>query len=137
MSEKDVIYSKINIVKNCLIAIEKVELKEKDPDFKQSLFEINLQKAIQACIDLANVVIAKEGLGLPNSYRQSFELLEKFSIISSDLSKTMAKMVGFRNISVHDYEEVNPEIVKSIVKNNLQDFETFYRVIFEKVATWE
>jgi uncharacterized protein YutE (UPF0331/DUF86 family) len=137
MSEKDVIYSKINIVKNCLIAIEKVELKEKDPDFKQSLFEINLQRAIQACIDLANVVIAKEGLGLPNSYRQSFELLEKFSIISSDLSKTMVKMVGFRNISVHDYEEVKPEIVKSIVKNNLQDFETFYRVIFEKVATWE
>ena len=136
MSEKDVVFSKINIIKNCLIAIEKVEKIEKDQDFKQGLFELNLQRAIQACIDMANVVIAKEGLGLPNSYRQSFELLQKFGVISNSLGAIMIKMVGFRNISVHDYEEVKPEIVKSIVKNHLKDFEEFYGIIFERVKTW-
>ncbi len=136
MSEKDVIYSKINIVKNCLIAIEKVNLQEKDPDFRQGLHELNLQRAVQACIDIANSVIAKEGLGLPNSYRQSFELLQKFLIITPELSTTMIKMVGFRNISVHDYETIKPEIVKSIIKKNLADFEHFYAVIFERIKTW-
>ena len=136
MSEKDVVFSKINIIKNCLIAIEEVEKIEKDQDFKQGLFELNLQRAIQACIDMANVVIAKEGLGLPNSYRQSFELLQKFGVISNSLGAIMIKMVGFRNISVHDYEEVKPEIVKSIVKNHLKDFEEFYGIIFERVKTW-
>lgn len=59
MSEIDVVLSKINIIKNCLMAIEKATMKEKDPDFLLSIYELNLQRAIQACIDLANVVIAK------------------------------------------------------------------------------
>lgn len=136
MSEKDVVYSKINIIKNCLMAIEKVQSQEKDPDFMQGLFELNLQRAIQACIDLANVIIAKEGLGLPNSYRQSFEILQKFGVLDATLGLTMIHMVGFRNISVHDYEVVKPEIVKSIVKNNLKDFESFYSIVFERIKTW-
>jgi uncharacterized protein YutE (UPF0331/DUF86 family) len=101
-------------------------MSEKDPDFKQGLFELNLQRAVKACIDLANVIISKEGLGLPNSYRQSFEILSKFGVISGDLESKMSKMVGFRNISVHDDENIKPEIVKSIVQNHLQDFEKFY-----------
>src|ERR1035438_6831839 len=62
MSEIDVVLSKINIIKNCLMAIEKAGKKEKDEDFKTSIYELNLQRAIQACIDLANIVISKEGL---------------------------------------------------------------------------
>lgn len=69
MSEFDIVLSKINIIKNCLMAIEKATAKEKDLDFKQHIYELNLQRAIQACFDLANVVISKEGFGLPNSYR--------------------------------------------------------------------
>lgn len=136
MSEKDVVYSKINIIKNCLSAIERVRAEEKDPEFMQGLYELNLQRAIQACIDLANVVIAKEGLGLPNSYRQSFEILLKFSIIEPRLAQQLIKMVGFRNISVHDYEEIKPEIVKSIVENCLSDFETYYSVIYKRAHSW-
>ena len=136
MSEIDIVLSKINIIKNCLMAIEKATLKEKDPDFLISIYEINLQRAVQACIDLANVIIAKEGLGLPNSYRQSFEILQKHQIIDGAVCGKMASMVGFRNISVHDYGEIKPEIVHSIVKNHLVDFETFYEIVVIHVKTW-
>lgn len=136
MSEKDVVFSKINVIKNCLISIEKVELQEKDPDFKLGLFELNLQRAVQACIDLANLVISKEGLGLPNSYRQSFDILNKFGVIPDELQAKMSKMVGFRNISVHDYEHVKPEIVKSIVQKHLPDFEEFYTAMFNRAQSW-
>lgn len=136
MSEKDVVYSKINIIKNCLMAIEKVKKNEKEPDFRQGLFELNLQRAIQACIDLANVVIAKEGLGLPNTYRQSFELLEKFQVIDPALGTTMKSMVGFRNISIHDYEVIKPEIINSIVEKQLSDFEKYYEMIFKRAQGW-
>lgn len=51
MSEFDVVLSKINIIKNCMMAIEKATLKEKDEDFQLSIYELNLQRAIQACID--------------------------------------------------------------------------------------
>ena len=136
MSEKDIIHSKINIIKNCLMAIEKAQFHEKDTDFKMGLYELNLQRAIQAAIDLANVVIAKEGLGLPNSYRQSFELLSKFQTIPHEVSQFMIKMVGFRNISVHDYQTINTKIVEGIVSHHLSDFEKFYTVIFEHTKNW-
>jgi uncharacterized protein YutE (UPF0331/DUF86 family) len=138
MSELDVVMSKINIVKNCLFAIEKVKARENDPDFRMGLFELNLQRAIQACIDLANVMIAKEGLGLPNSYRQSFEILGRHQVISSNLENKMKSMVGFRNISVHDYAIVKPEIVQSIVDKHLADFEEYYTTLYQRaVANWK
>jgi len=43
----------------------------------------------------------------------------------------MIKMSGFRNIAVHNYETINVEILKSILKNNLTDFEDFYTQIIE------
>lgn len=137
MSEIDVVLAKINVIKNCLMAIEKATSTEKDPDFKLSLYELNLQRAIQACIDLANVIIAKEGLGLPNTYKQSFELLHKHSVITKESCQKLCSMVGFRNISVHDYEEIKPAIVHSIVKNKLGDFEEFYKVVLSRAKNWK
>jgi uncharacterized protein YutE (UPF0331/DUF86 family) len=136
MSELDVVLSKINIIKNCMMAIEKATAQEKDEFFRLSLYELNLQRAIQACIDLANVILAKEGLGLPNTYRQSFEILKNHQIIEDSLAKKMISMIGFRNISVHDYEEIKPEIVKEIVKNHLVDFEVFYTLALERAKNW-
>lgn len=136
MSELDVVLSKINIIKNCMMAIEKATLKEKDEDFKLSIYELNLQRAIQACIDLANVIISKEGLGLPNTYRQSFEILHKNEVIDGVLASKLISMVGFRNISVHDYGQIKPEIVYSIVKNNLIDFEKFYALVLNIAKKW-
>lgn len=133
MSEKDVVFSKINIVKNCLMAIEKAKLQEIDLDFRIALYELNLQRAIQACIDLSNTVISKEGLGLPNSYRQSFQILAKHGIVNDELLKKLVGMVGFRNISVHDYQEIKPEIVESIVEHHLTDFDNFCRIIYDRV----
>ena len=137
MSELDVVLSKINVIKNCLMAIEKATLIEKDPEFQLSLYELNLQRAIQACIDLANITIAKEGLGLPNTYKQSFEILHKQSVISKEICQKLCSMVGFRNISVHDYEEIKPAIVHSVVKNHLSDFEEFYIVILNRAQNWK
>ena len=120
------------------MAIEKVSLNEQDPDFQQGLYELNLQRAIQACIDIANTILAKEGLGLPNAYRQSFELLTKHGVLSDALGKKMISMVGFRNISVHDYQTIKPAIVTSIVKNHLKDFEDFYSCVYDRVMkTWK
>jgi uncharacterized protein YutE (UPF0331/DUF86 family) len=137
MSEIDVVFSKINVIKNCLMAIEKATTQLADMEFKLSVYELNLQRAIQASIDLANVIISKEGLGLPTTYRQSFEILLKHSVIDKELNQKLCAMVGFRNISVHDYQEIKPAIVQSIVKNHLKDFEEFYAVALERARTWK
>ena len=43
----------------------------------------------------------------------------------------MQSMVGFRNIAVHDYQNLNIDIVISVVQNNLKDFNNYIDEIFE------
>lgn len=129
---EDVILAKINIIQNCLRAIERAldgDL-EKIQDFMvENVVILSLQRACQASIDIAQVVIAEGNLGLPNSYKNTFKILANHSIISADAANKMGKMAGFRNLSVHDYTEINLEIVKSIVRERLGDFEEFYRQV--------
>lgn len=133
--DRDVILAKIHNIKNCLFALEKVKRSETDPMFRQGLYELNLQRAVQSCVDMAHLIISQEGLGLPNSYRHAFEILSNHNIISPSLKSKMISMVGFRNISVHDYETIKPEIVESIINNNLPDFEEYYTVIYNYIQS--
>ncbi len=132
MVDRDVVLEKVNQIQNCLKRInEKTEgnpEKLEDLDI-QEIFVLNLQRAIQACIDLAAHVIADEGLGLPTELRENFILLEKKGIIDASLSNRLQKMVGFRNIAVHDYSHIDTGVLKSILTKNLHDVEEFYLCI--------
>lgn len=138
MLEKDVILSKINIVQNCLKTIDSAT--KGNPasvsDFMiENVVVLNLQRACQACIDMAQVVIAKQELGLPNSYKMSFHILAKAGILQENTAFKMGKMAGFRNIAVHDYQEISIDILKSILTNNLTDFKEFYDQIIKTFNT--
>lgn len=56
---------------------------------------------------------------------------EKSKIISPDLSARMQKMVGFRNVAVHDYTEINVDVLKSVLEKDLKDVEEFYSVVLK------
>ncbi len=43
----------------------------------------------------------------------------------------MIKAVGFRNVAVHTYQNIDWEIVYSIVTKNLTDFVDFAKIINE------
>lgn len=135
MLEKDVLLSKISIIKKCLQRIKAVtQLKpETLEDFtNQDVFVLNLQRAIQAAIDIANLIISQNEYRLPNSYKMSFLILFENDWIDSETAERMQKMVGFRNIAIHDYQEIDIAILKSILTKNLSDFEKFYQQILVK-----
>lgn len=78
MLERDAVLSKISIIKNCLKWIKRYT--NLNPDSLQDLvtqdaFILNLQRAIQACIDIANILISVKVLKLPASYKESFMIL--------------------------------------------------------------
>lgn len=134
MTQRDAIVAKISNIKSCLTMIKKVtDLKPaslEDP-IKQDLFVLNLQRAVQSAIDMANLIIADKGYELPRSYAHSFAILCNNEIIDSELKVKMSKMAGFRNIAVHDYTNLNPEILKSIMTNHLVDLETYYSQVYK------
>jgi uncharacterized protein YutE (UPF0331/DUF86 family) len=92
---------------------------------KQDSVILNLQRACEACIDSANHIIRVHRLGAPQSSRDSFTLLESAGLLPADLSLSMKKMVGLRNIAVHDYQKLNLDVVVSVAKHHLTDFEQF------------
>ena len=136
MFEKDAILSKISIIKNCLKTIDKAtgsKTEALDDIIIQDAFVLNLQRSIQACIDIANIIIAKKGLKIPSTYKDSFHILCDEGIIESELKDKMLSMVGFRNIAVHDYQKLDANILKSILSKNLVDIEEFYTGIYNKL----
>ena len=129
MPDKDVVMAKVAIIQRCLKRIK--ETTDLDPESlddidRQDIFVLNLQRAVQAVIDLATHIVASEGLGLPDTIKDNFNLLYEGKIIPKDLAGKIESMVGFRNIAVHNYQSLDGEILKSILDKHLEDLEEFY-----------
>jgi uncharacterized protein YutE (UPF0331/DUF86 family) len=82
---------------------------------------LNILRACEAAVDLANMLIRKRRLGLPNDMKESFALLERAGVIPTDLSQRLQNMVGFRNVAVHQYTKLDLNIVESILRKDLDD----------------
>lgn len=124
----DVIINKIESIQRCIARIleeyagDKMNLANVT---KQDSIVLNIQRACELSIDTGNYIISKENYRTPAVSREVFEILEENSVISPDLSARLQKMVGFRNIAVHDYRKINMNVIESIIRNNLDDFREF------------
>lgn len=125
----DSILNKLATIDRCLKRIRDVYTLAKDnfeTDYtSQDSIILNLQRACEASIDTANILNKQHQTGIPQSSRDSFELLKKANFISAPLALNLQKMVGLRNVAVYDYQTLNLDIVKHVVENRLSDFEDF------------
>ena len=94
---------------------------------KQDAIILNVQRACEAAIDLAMHLVRRERLGIPQDTREAFDLLVGAGRLDAALSLSLKRMVGFRNVAVHDYQALNLEIVRSIVEKGLDDLTEFAR----------
>lgn len=101
---------------------------------QQRFVEYTLQIAIQAVIDVAFHIISKERLGEPRSLREIAHLLSRHGWVSPDLAASLDKMVGFRNVLVLGYDDVDLDIVEAIANEHLADFDLFVRAIRTRLA---
>ncbi len=92
---------------------------------KQDAIILNLQRACETAIDLAMYVVSQRKLGVPQDSRDAFSLLQTAGILPADLAQRMQRMVGFRNVAIHEYTHPNLEVVHSIITKQLDDFRTF------------
>ena len=87
-----------------------------------------LHLVIETIIDLGNHTIAGLQLGEVNWYSDIPQLLFEADYIDAELTEKWTRMIGFRNVLVHDYLNVDREIVYDILQNGLEDFETIKQV---------
>ena len=90
---------------------------------------LNVIRACDAAIDLANMAIRRRHLGVPNESRDSFTALVRENIVAPDLGDRLKKMVGFRNLAVHQYRELDLDILEAVIRTNLDDLLTFAQAI--------
>ncbi len=122
----DVLLNKAAIIERCLGRIEEeyrgFETELETNFTKQDSIVLNLQRACEAAIDMGNHVVRERGLGIPQSSRDTFQLLERAGFIDPALSQSLQGMVGFRNVAVHDYQRLNLAILRTVIDRNLADF---------------
>ncbi len=103
-----------------------------DPDL-QDVIVLNLSRAVQLCVDLAAHLLADLNQPPPNTMGEAFDYLRDAKIISPELAQTLRKSVGFRNLAVHNYDNLNWAIVHAIATRHLPDFKAFAIAIAEKL----
>ena len=132
----DVLLNKAAIIERCLARIAEEYQGHEDEletNFtRQDAIVLNLLRACEASIDAAMHVIRQRRLGLPQESRDAFRLLEEAGLLTGDLSTEMQKMVGFRNVAVHNYRNLSMEILRSILSSRLGDFRDYVRTIINK-----
>ena len=80
-----------------------------------------LQLAIEALIDIGNHIIAEKDWGIINESRDVAYILFEKGVLDEPSRELFLKMIGFRNILVHEYMEVDVNTVFDITKNKLND----------------
>lgn len=124
----DVRLNKSAIIRRCLARIG--EEYRDDPakldNFTvQDAIVLNLLRACEAAIDLAMHLVAEQRLGVPQSSRDAFMMLERAGLLTTECAAAMMRMCGFRNIAVHNYQELEKPILLAILRSRLGDFEAF------------
>lgn len=84
-----------------------------------------LQISIESMLDIANHIVARERLGMPNTYAESFDFLASGKVITSEYASRVKSMVRFRNRAVHLYMDMSEKEVYNILQHHLDDFREF------------
>lgn len=132
MPPDDVILAKVEIIERCLKRVRDVYAGDpvnlhQDLTRQDSIL-LNLERACQASIDLALRIVALRGLGLPRESREAFALIEQAGVIDHELAVALQRMVGFRNLAVHNYRQIDLLVVQRLIENRLEDLARFCRV---------
>jgi uncharacterized protein YutE (UPF0331/DUF86 family) len=131
--DREVIEQKLETLRRCLQRVTDKcppdpETLGRDPDL-QDIIALNLTRAVQLCVDIGAHLIAGMDVPPPDTMGQTFDALAKAGVIHESLALQLKKAVGFRNIAVHNYEEVDWTIVHTIARHHLGDFIEFAKVI--------
>ncbi|WP_333797368.1 type VII toxin-antitoxin system HepT family RNase toxin [Rheinheimera sp.] len=125
----DVLINKAATIERCVNRAR--EEYDKDPatfatDFtRQDAAILNIQRACEAALDMGQHLIRKHKLGVPQSSRDVFTLLATGGFIPAELADNLKKMVGFRNIAVHEYQRLQVPVAEMVIQHRLQDFQLF------------
>jgi len=133
----DIVLNKKESIERCVKQVRTYyglpgDLPFEEDYLKQDAIALNLQRACEQCIDLANHTIRVRKLGLPNESKESFRLLEENHIIPKDLAGRLQGMIGLRYVLVHEYQRLDIRLMIDVIENRLDDLLLFVDCIVKE-----
>lgn len=136
MPPDDILLNKAAIIERCMRRMHQEY--EANPALDNlthvDALTLNIERACQAAIDMAMHVLASRHLGIPQGSADAFRLLLKADVISEHVTRRMQAMTGFRNVVVHEYQQLDLDILRSIAESSQQDFMQFCRELGLTIA---
>ena len=132
MENEAVLINKFESIEKCINRInEEYDNNPKNlEDYrKMDSIILNLQRACEMATDVAMYIVSNRMLGIPQTKKEAFEKLNKNGLISEEMCANMKGMVGFRNIAIHEYKQIDEDIVKDVIENHLEDIKEFVRTM--------
>lgn len=125
----DVLLNKTAIIERCLRRIDE-EYRGHEDELaenytRQDAIVLNLLRACEAAIDSAMHVVRIYRLGVPQRSRDAFEMMSRAELLDATLGTRLQAMVGFRNIAIHRYREIELPILQAILERRLDDLRRF------------
>jgi uncharacterized protein YutE (UPF0331/DUF86 family) len=136
VTDIELLEKKLAFIETCVHQLRQLSRPERiEHDIREQRFiAYTLQIAIQAALDIASHIVSDGRLGEPRTNQELFALLQQDHWLSPELTQTMHKMVGFRNIVVHGYQSVDLRIMRDIVEHRLDDLLAFMTAIKSRLA---
>src|SRR3989338_1515071 len=104
---------------------------------KKDSARLNLQYALETCLDLTNHLISRFGFRAPKDYADSFKVLVENGVVTEGFLTKLRKMAKMRNRLVHLYWETDDKEIYSVLKQHLSDFELFAKSVLYYLAKRE
>lgn len=137
---KRVVLNKIESIERCVKRIDEIyggDMERLNDYLYQDAIVLNIQRACQQSIDLSMYLCSKLAFGIPKASRDSFTLLKKNGVLTENTSNLMEKMVGFRNVVIHEYQAVELEVIKFVVEKGRGDFLKYTKEILTYIKKIE
>lgn len=111
-------------------AQEDADAQLRDPE-RMAALKYVFVTTIEGCLDVAQHLCASEGWGPPASNPDALRLLARHHVLPAPLGETMAAAVGFRNVLVHGYVDVDDRRVVAFL-GRVGELQAFVR----RVSAW-
>jgi uncharacterized protein YutE (UPF0331/DUF86 family) len=130
-----VLLSKARSIERCVDRVREEYVGHED-DFatnwtRQDATVLNLIRACEQAIDMANRAAYLRALEIADDTAETFVVLAKAGLIPPDLAQSMKCMVGFRNVAVHEYQELDLAKVRHIIERRLDDLLAFSKAMLQ------
>lgn len=103
-----------------------------DLDLQDSI-AMSLLVSVQVALDVALHIAADEGLGVPATYADGFDMLVRQGWLDADVGRRLAGMAALRNRIAHGYASVDFERIWRELPGGLDAFDHFAAAVTRRI----